>query len=908
METAMTEDMQKIKNIFVSKFREETRIFSEVKVICELYGKNNKQLDSELDKSDSIRNIYEIFNRVVNEKQRKELEAALKGLRLDYDQILSLAKEIEKALAEIVADDMKLYASHKTKAKDILEDIRKKDAKAKYGREIPKGISPSNAWKINASLEYITGNNRYNEFGALNSVPLLFRLIFDGVLRDSFLEKTVSPLEGKGEFSTLLESGAGTAFFPEISLSIGKMTPETSDEGVMIFEVLRNAVKKPVIERKELEQLVEFAQSYLRRLSPHVRNILCDIADRLDHYTLDWLYHKEKLNHTSCFSPKHQIIKLIEKHPKLEDFERQIDALSTRLAYYVYHEASIARSLYMEWRRSYLSQMDELFKNSRILAERLRSLYKDEKISDGDYKKSIKNISVIEDITSIGQKKMLSLPNKPIDSIQKIKEAYKSRFMKVRASLISLTNLKLDTLMLSRASEPCASATFDAETKINACAASTLAETKMTEDMLKIRNIIVNKFKKKMADSSEERSRSVKLICKLYGKDNKKLNDELSKNEKDDRLYIVFRKIQNEIQEELKASHLELKLDYNQVLPLTREINKALTEIFADNMKPYVSYKARAKEILRDIHAKEVAQDDFLDKPMDGISHSNVSEIRRKINYIPDCDRCNELDLFNSAPMLFQLIADGLLKDSFLQKTTSPLEGKDEKYAVYDSYYFPDVSMALEEIALDMEVVPERIKIFDDVKNAVKNTALERKELAGIVGLAASHLESLTSGVGNILCDAADRIDHYTSNLQYEQERLGFSEYGCAAVEVVRKYPKLEDFEKQIDALSARLAHRLYYEANTARSLYAEWRRNHLSQVDEFFKNSRILAERLYNIDGYGDTWYSIATIREITSIGLPKILLPNHPIDSQEKIKEAYKNRFMKMREIYLRRMRGKL
>ncbi|GHU20381.1 hypothetical protein FACS189472_11610 [Alphaproteobacteria bacterium] len=128
-ETKMTEDMQKIKELYVNRHKENSSDegLEIAKVICEFYGKDNKRLDKELDKihNDRYREVYDM------EKAQEECSAyfrtfksALKGLKLDCDQVLTLARDIEKVFAEIVANQEKTSAPYKAKAREILKSVQ----------------------------------------------------------------------------------------------------------------------------------------------------------------------------------------------------------------------------------------------------------------------------------------------------------------------------------------------------------------------------------------------------------------------------------------------------------------------------------------------------------------------------------------------------------------------------------------------------------------------------------------------------------------------------------------------------------------------------------------------------------------------------------------------------------------
>ncbi|GHU20383.1 hypothetical protein FACS189472_11620 [Alphaproteobacteria bacterium] len=891
VKTTMTEDMQKIKNAFVENFKENTRISSEkrlkiLKITFELYGKNNKQLDKEVEKIvKAWDDDYKTRN--INEK----LEAALKGLKLDYNQVLPLTREIEKAEAEMVAEDRKLFAPYKARAKEILEDIKAKEDTLKNLWDDSDGISDLHRGSIKRSLrgEYQNGyvnNYGYNSFMSYESISSYLLCHIDGgALKDSFLKKLPSPLE-EDDYQ-----------FTGIELWVARLAPTTHDDGFLIFDILKNTVKNPTIERKKLEHIVGEARLYLERLAECIAGIQLDIADDIerDHQRLKE-HSRRRLRHFDQHG-RYLLVELAEKYPKFEDFKKQIDALSTRLAYRTYCKVNAARSLYDEWCRRYLSQMDDFFKNSRILAERLYNICKDEKVNgDNSYRheQNMNHIAVIREITSMGKNNVI-LPKRQENSLQKIKEAY---------------SVTLNTLMLSRASEPYANATlsttFDAE--VNAYAAK-----EMTGDMQKIKDAFVAYVREVDRFSSEKMLKKMNVICELYGKNNKQLHEKMNKI---DRLYD-YGKI-NDIKKKVLDPALKgLRLNYNQIPLLVREIENVET----DYAKLLAPYRAKAKEILKDIQAKEDAPDKSKDEIYWG-------SIERDLKYHV---ASNKDDYKHVSYMLLSYVDDGTLKDSFLEKFTSLFKEKEAQFLhsmlgpVGNQYLFRDAESSLNGINRDSDGFitfdalrnDDGVLVFDTLKNAVQNTAIAKKELERAVEQARSYLELSAECIARIQSDVADDIDHYNKFVrQYNEEKMCFFDNSYTRellVELVEKYPKFEDFEKQIDVLCARLAYRTYCDISAARFLYAEWRRNYLSQMDELFKNARILAERLYNIcknettHEYRSNLDNIAVIKEIASMGPRLLSTPNAPL-SQQKIKEAYKNGFMKTREFYLRHMAGKL
>ncbi|GHU14835.1 hypothetical protein FACS189449_12040 [Alphaproteobacteria bacterium] len=876
-ETKMTEDMQKIKALYVNRLRKNLRgSFEEgleiAKVICKFYKKNNKQLDKELKK------IHDKHHTILDEEKSQDayfeyfrtFKTALKGLKLDCDQVLTLAREIERALSEVVADQKKIHDPYMAKAKEILKNIR---AKA----DVKDDWYNKHEWII----RYAVDDGDFDGYMSADYGTLpceLFARIREGILKDSFLEKCAAQIDKKNEYWLGVDQALG---FSSSALGI-------IDEKIRVFDPVRNAAKNTAIKREELEKIVEFAAGYLHSFASNAAGTHVSVVDEINCRSLDEQYKNEKMK-TSFH--RYILAELMEKYPKPGDLEKQIDILSSRLAYTTYHEAKAAKILYAEWRRRYLSQMDEFFKNSRILAERLHNICKDEKVGDTEddkrkHKRNMEHIIDIREITSMEPKKIFP-PNSPLDSLQKIKEAY---------------SVALNRLIPSRASEPYARCIFNIDAEVNACPTITLTEAEMTEDMQKIKDIFVKDFQEETRISSEKRLKVVKVACELYGKNKGQLNKEFEK------IYPHYNQPYEEYRKHLDALNAALKglkLDCNQVPQLTKEIEKAQSEIVTNDNKLYAPYKAKAKEIL-----KEDVQYSCGYRLINGISGVYGQLMVDCLNYVMDDHSYDELSSYDHiSSRLFRYIDDGTLRDSFLEKTASPLEEEDE-YLLRHSR--PMFSM------LNIEIDTEGVVLFDRIRNAAKNTAMKRKELEEVVWRAAVYLSNVASDAIDIQSNIVDELDHVTSSEQ-RRKSTGKRPYFYSSdryllLGLAEKYPKFEDFEKQIDVLSARLAYSAYHKAVAARFLYAEWRRRYLSQMDELFKNARILAERLHNIckdekvsddDKYQHekNVENIATIREVTSRGRKILSTPCAPL-SLQNIKTAYKNRFMKMRESYLRHM----
>ncbi|MDR2782033.1 MAG: hypothetical protein LBB21_06320 [Holosporaceae bacterium] len=87
--------------------------------------------------------------------------------------------------------------------------------------------------------------------------------------------------------------------------------------------------------------------------------------------------------------------------------------------------------------------MDEFFRNSVILANRLQKICEDDDITDDasdkrryEHYKNMRNIANIKEIAKIGTKRIFSIPDCHIDSQIEIKASYKNQFMKLREAYL----------------------------------------------------------------------------------------------------------------------------------------------------------------------------------------------------------------------------------------------------------------------------------------------------------------------------------------------------------------------------------------------------------------------------------------------------------------------------------------
>ncbi|MDR0632036.1 MAG: hypothetical protein LBF54_02245 [Holosporaceae bacterium] len=431
-DVVITEDMRRIANIILNYYKEYWRTRNEgnlkiVKIACELFGKDNRKLNKELDK---IREFHDEKETKRLKKLLDDLEKSLKGLRLDYKQVLPLIREMEKAYAEIMADSRKKYLPYMERAREILKSIKSKDdAKEEWTYSYYEdGIQSHNYWEIYSQIHSITEDD-YNRFSTYDSLTsMLFGFIDRGILVDSFLESHQSPLNHRDE----------RAFTSHISPSIYGIVPTKNEDGIVVFDVVKGAIEREKIDKNELRKIVGSIANYMTSLASSIVDIQHDVTDKIDHESHLEQYREEKFNNFYAHS-RYSAITLTEKYPKLVDFEREVDKVAVRLAYQTYFRANAARFLYKEWHDTYLTQINEFWRNSAILAERLHKMCQNENISDDspdklryEHESSLRNIAAIKEMTKIGIKKIFSIPDCYIDSQKEIRESYRARILKMR--------------------------------------------------------------------------------------------------------------------------------------------------------------------------------------------------------------------------------------------------------------------------------------------------------------------------------------------------------------------------------------------------------------------------------------------------------------------------------------------
>jgi len=182
-ETEVTADMQKIRSILMEYLRTQSKRQTEydlkfAQITCKLFGKNNKQLNKEIDK---LKKFYESEKRTKEyQKLEKDLEKSLKGLKLDYKQVILLAKEMETDYAKISKENAAKFAAYKARAREIVKYIDDQDHKQdewSYGH-YEDGLNWVTKFTIYYKMRDILDDN-YNKFSSYN------RLIntLEGLLR-----------------------------------------------------------------------------------------------------------------------------------------------------------------------------------------------------------------------------------------------------------------------------------------------------------------------------------------------------------------------------------------------------------------------------------------------------------------------------------------------------------------------------------------------------------------------------------------------------------------------------------------------------------------------------------------------------------------------------------------------------
>lgn len=436
-ETKISADMQKIRSILMEYLRTESKKQQEyalkyVQVVCKLFGKNNKQLNKEIDK---LQKFYQSKPKIKESKKlRDDLKKSLKGLKLDYKQVILLAKEMEADYAKISKEYTAKFAPYKARALEIVKYIDNQDHKK--DEWISGNYEDGLNWITKLGIYYKMRNvldDNYNKFDSYSTLLIMLEeFISEDILVDSFLKNHTSSVSPKDESSLSL-------YF-----SLYGLTPPTTRDGQIIFDAARKAVSNKKISKQDLADLAGKISSYLKGIASTVVKIQNDVTDKIDHDTAMTAYRESKLdNFYDYIGDRYTITNLVDKNPKFEDFDREIDKLSTRVAYQDYYKVNIARFLYQEWRDMYYSRIKELFANAVKIADKLQEMTKGDVITDTtsdkrryEYKRNAQNISTIKEIAKIGVDKVVSIADCYIDSQEEIKDSIHESFLKTRKAYL----------------------------------------------------------------------------------------------------------------------------------------------------------------------------------------------------------------------------------------------------------------------------------------------------------------------------------------------------------------------------------------------------------------------------------------------------------------------------------------
>ena len=434
-ETQITEDMQKIHSILKEYYRTiaEQEMEYDLKftqITCKLFGKNNKQLNKEIDK---LKKVYKSESKAKeNKKLIDNLKKSLKNLKLEYRQVVLLAKELEVDYAKIEEEKKAKFAPYKSQAFKIVKFIDDQEQKQDDWLFVhyEDGLQWSTRFGIYYKMRDILDDNydRFNSYSTL--VNALEGYISEGILIDSFLNQHSSSVFAKDERS----------FDPYYSM-YGLVPPMTKN-GEVIFDAVRKAVSNEKITKQELSDIVSITSNYMKNMVSRIAKIQNDVTDKIDHDSWIDSYDESKLNNFYD-SNRYLITDLVDKNPSLKDFNQEIDKLSARVAYKTYYKVNIARFLYEEWRDTYYSKVKELFTNAVKIADKLYEMIKDEVITDDtsskrryEYQKNMQNISNIREIANIGVNKVISTADCYIDSQNEIKNSLRESFLKTREAYL----------------------------------------------------------------------------------------------------------------------------------------------------------------------------------------------------------------------------------------------------------------------------------------------------------------------------------------------------------------------------------------------------------------------------------------------------------------------------------------
>ncbi|MBQ3565037.1 MAG: hypothetical protein IJA14_02695 [Alphaproteobacteria bacterium] len=432
-ETEVTADMQKIRSLLIDYYRAENARqmkydLKHAEIICKLFGKNNKKLDKEIDKFRNTRDDYKEYLKLC-----EDLEKSLKGLKLDYKQIIWLAKELEIDMAKVAVSNCEKFAPYKSRALEIVKIIEEQSRYENRGDFITD--------KMRHISEY--SYDKYVSYDKVTSLLVLF--ISRGILVDSFLVEHSCTMD-PADFALFNPVNSYNSFYPETTLC-----------GDPMFENIRKAASDETISERELSALVSNANEHMIRLASTIEDVQFDIMDKIEFSSFCDSYSEKKLSNFDRL--RYKVTSLVDENPKFEDCSREINKLAAGLAYKIYCEANLTRWLYKEFRDKYYSKINDFFANSVKIAEKLKAMINNKIITENSryahkrdlermskeqkekYEDDSKNISEILEIAKIIIPKFNSAVDLRTNTQKEIRDALRKSFLKTRETYLKNKNL-----------------------------------------------------------------------------------------------------------------------------------------------------------------------------------------------------------------------------------------------------------------------------------------------------------------------------------------------------------------------------------------------------------------------------------------------------------------------------------
>lgn len=430
-ETEITADVQKIRSLLIDYYQAENARqmkydLKYAEVICKLFGKDNKQLNKEIDK---LRNTLDDHKEYV--KLYSELEKSLKCLKLDYKQIIWLAKELEIDMAKMGKSNSEKFAPYKSLALEIVNETQ--------SRYENRGDFITDKMRHISEYSY----DKYVSYDKVTSLLVLF--ISRGILVDSFLVEHSCTMD-PADFALFNPVNSYNSFYPEMTLC-----------GDPMFENIRKAASDETIGERELSALVSNANEHMIRLASTIEDVQFDITDKIEFCSFRDSYAEKKLSNFDRL--RYKITSLVDENPKFEDCSREINKLAAGLAYKIYCEANLTRWLYKEFRDKYYSKINEFFANSVKIAEKLKAMINNKIITENSryahkrnlkrvskeqkekYEDDLKNISEILEIAKIIIPKFNSAVDLRTNTQKEIRDALRKSFLKTRETYLKNKNL-----------------------------------------------------------------------------------------------------------------------------------------------------------------------------------------------------------------------------------------------------------------------------------------------------------------------------------------------------------------------------------------------------------------------------------------------------------------------------------